>query len=82
MASRILYSVGCSAVSVVVSVVLPGFHLTDMGKHAAERYLHEVKDSSVLGLSTDMDELTDFIYLLSKAKTVSGQVFNWDSRTI
>lgn len=67
---------------VCVNAVLPGFHLTDMGKHATERYLQEVKDSSVLGLSTDMDELTEFIHLLSKAKTVSGQVFNWDSRII
>lgn len=67
---------------VCVNAVCPGFHMTDMGKHATERYLEETRKASVLGLTTDMEELVEFILLLSRTKTVSGQVFNIDSRTI
>jgi len=67
---------------ITVNAVLPGFHMTGMGKNSSERYIEEAKSSSVLGLTTDMGELVDFIYMLSKIKTVSGQVFNWDSRII
>jgi 3-oxoacyl-[acyl-carrier protein] reductase len=67
---------------ITVNAVLPGFHMTGMGNNSSGRYIEEVKSSSVLGLSTDMTELADFIYLLSRMKTVSGQVFNWDSRIL
>ncbi|MFH1367560.1 MAG: SDR family NAD(P)-dependent oxidoreductase [Elusimicrobiota bacterium] len=67
---------------ICVNAVCPGFHLTDMGRHATDRYIEETKKASVLGLTTDINELADFVYMLSLSKTVSGQVFNWDSRII
>ncbi|MHB9155081.1 MAG: SDR family oxidoreductase, partial [Endomicrobiales bacterium] len=65
-----------------VNAVMPGFHLTDMGKNLPNGYVEKVKNESVLGLTTDIKELREFVFFLAKAKTVSGQVFNWDSRII
>ncbi|MCB4792512.1 MAG: SDR family NAD(P)-dependent oxidoreductase [Elusimicrobia bacterium] len=65
-----------------VNAVLPGYHLTDMGQNSTKDYLDKVKQESVLSETTDIDELSRFIVFLSKIKTVSGQVFNWDSRVI
>jgi 3-oxoacyl-[acyl-carrier protein] reductase len=63
-----------------VNAVMPGFHLTDMGKSVPESYFEKAKKDSVLGLTTDIQELRRFVVLLAQSKTVSGQIFNWDSR--
>jgi 3-oxoacyl-[acyl-carrier protein] reductase len=65
-----------------VNAVMPGFHLTDMGKTAPAEYVENISRESVLGCTTDIDELTRFVVLLAQSKTISGQVFNWDSRII
>ena len=65
-----------------VNAVLPGFHLTDMSATANKDYEEKVKKESVLNKTTDINELSEFIVFLSRMKTVSGQVFNWDSRII
>lgn len=68
--------------NVCVNAVLPGFHLTDMGRDSSDRYKDTVKQESVLNTTTDLYELVQFLFFLSNMKTVSGQVFNWDSRII
>jgi NAD(P)-dependent dehydrogenase (short-subunit alcohol dehydrogenase family) len=68
--------------NICVNAVFPGFHLTDMGKQAPAEYAEKVKKESVLNCTTDLDELADFIVFLSRMKTVSGQIFNWDSRIL
>ena len=65
-----------------VNAVLPGFHLTGMGKTAAKNYIERARAESVLGVTTDVAELAAFVVFLSQTITVSGQVFNWDSRVI
>jgi 3-oxoacyl-[acyl-carrier protein] reductase len=65
-----------------VNAVYPGFHMTDMGKASSEQYRESTVKDSVLNKTTDLGELVEFIYLLSNSKTVSGQVFNWDSRIL
>jgi len=67
---------------VCVNAVLPGFHLTSLGKSAGDKYIEERKQESILNTTTDMKELLDFVLFLSQAKTISGQVFNIDSRII
>lgn len=65
-----------------VNTVLPGFHLTDMGKTAPAAYVEKIKAESVLGCTTDIHELAAFVGFLSETTTISGQVFNWDSRIL
>jgi Dehydrogenases with different specificities (related to short-chain alcohol dehydrogenases) len=67
---------------ITVNAVLPGFHQTDMGNSAGKNYIEKVKEESVLNATTDIKELSEFILLLAGMKTVSGQVFNIDSRII
>ena len=67
---------------ITVNAVLPGFHLTSLGQSAGEKYIEERKKESVLNTTTDIKEFLDFIFMLSQMETVSGQVFNIDSRII
>lgn len=63
-----------------VNGVLPGFHLTDMGLSVPPEYVERARRESPLGVTTDIDELTKFIVFLSGMTTVTGQIFNCDSR--
>jgi 3-oxoacyl-[acyl-carrier protein] reductase len=65
---------------ITINAVLPGFHFTNMGDNAGSIYIEEVKRKSVLNVTTDIKELADFIFFLAGVKTVSGQIFNFDSR--
>jgi 3-oxoacyl-[acyl-carrier protein] reductase len=65
-----------------VNAVMPGFHLTGLGEKASDAYKEQVISESVLGKATDIKELSQFIVFLSETKTVSGQVFNFDSRVL
>lgn len=64
---------------ITVNAVLPGYQATGMEN---KKYEEWAKGMSVLGTTTAMDELVRFIIMLVRMKTVSGQVFNWDSRII
>lgn len=68
--------------NIKVNAVMPGFHLTDMGKTSRNDYYDNVKKESVLSRTTDIHELARFVVFLAGMQTVSGQVFNWDSRII
>jgi 3-oxoacyl-[acyl-carrier protein] reductase len=72
----------CDEKGITVNAILPGFHLTDMGRVLPQKYADKLKAESVLNVTTDINELSEFVVFLSKMKTVSGQVFNWDSRII
>lgn len=65
-----------------VNAILPGFHLTDMGQSAPLNYQEKISQESVLGLTTDIKELSKFVVFLAGMKTISGQIFNCDSRII
>lgn len=66
-----------------VNCVLPGFHFdTDMGHQGGKDYYNKILEESVLGRTTDIDELARFIVFLSQLSSVSGQVFNLDSRIV
>jgi 3-oxoacyl-[acyl-carrier protein] reductase len=71
---------GCFGVR--VNAVLPGFHFTGMGRNASDEHIEAIKKESVLNTTTDIKELSEFIIFLAQTKTVSGQVFNFDSRLI
>lgn len=68
--------------NVRVNAVMPGFHLTDMGRSVSERYRQKALEESVLGRTTDIGELARFVVMLSKMTSVSGQTFNIDSRIV
>ncbi|HOW27926.1 MAG TPA: SDR family NAD(P)-dependent oxidoreductase [Elusimicrobiota bacterium] len=63
-----------------VHAVLPGLHLTEMSRAAGEEYIESARREHVLGKLTDTAELARFIVFLSQQKTISGQIYNFDSR--
>ncbi|MDR3113392.1 MAG: SDR family oxidoreductase [Endomicrobium sp.] len=68
--------------NVRVNAVLPGFHFTSLSVGAGGKYADAVKQESVLNAATDLRDFLNFMVYLANTKTVSGQVFNIDSRII
>ena len=68
--------------AITVNAVLPGFHPTSLGQSTGDKYIETIKQESVLNTTTDMKEFLNFMLYLADTKTISGQVFNIDSRII
>ena len=68
--------------NVRVNAVLPGFHLTDMGRTVWGKYAERIRSEHSLGRLTDIKELARFIVFIARQKSASGQVFNFESRII
>lgn len=64
-----------------VNAILPGFHLTDMGS-AVKKHLDKILAEHVLGRSTDLNELAEFVVTVAEQNSASGQIFNFDSRIV
>ncbi len=65
-----------------VNAVMPGFHPTEMSEKIPSEQLERVRAQYVLGRATDMNDLARFVLTLAEMSTVSGQVFNVDSRVL
>ncbi len=67
---------------VCVNAVLPGFHPTGIGRAVWEKQQEGILAQHVLGRLVDMDELAAFVVELSNKKSVSGQIFAFESRIV
>lgn len=67
---------------VQVNAILPGFHLTDMGKSLSEEQREAIRKRHALERFTDLNELAEFVVFAAEQKSASGQVFNFDSRVL
>ncbi|MBI2119357.1 MAG: 3-oxoacyl-ACP reductase FabG [Elusimicrobia bacterium] len=65
-----------------VNAILPGFHLTDMGKTLSEELIDKIRSAHVLGKFTDLSQLAQMIVTIAEQTSISGQVFNCDSRIL
>jgi 3-oxoacyl-[acyl-carrier protein] reductase len=62
------------------NVVCPGFHLTKIAEDLSPEAIQKIRQKHLLPETTSLDELSRFLVLLAESRTVSGQIFNWDSR--
>lgn len=62
------------------NVVCPGFHKTRLADGLTAEAEQAIRKRHFLGRTTDLDEVTDFLLWLAGTQTVSGQLFNLDSR--
>jgi 3-oxoacyl-[acyl-carrier protein] reductase len=69
---------GVSAIQ--VNAVLPGFLDTRMTALLSPEHKKKLIEENILNRPSTLEEVSDFIYHLSRMKYVSGQVFNLDSR--
>ncbi len=67
---------------ITVNAVLPGFHETDMSAALPADHKKKVIEQHATGQSTSMKDLCRMILELAQNPSVSGQVFNVDSRMI
>ncbi len=65
-----------------VNAVMPGFHETAMSSALSEEHKQKVISDHVLGQSTRIEDLCRVVLELSQNSSVSGQVFNVDSRVV
>jgi len=67
---------------ITVNAVLPGFHETDMASGLPPEHKKKVLAEHVTGCSTRMEDLCRVVLELAQNPSVSGQVFNVDSRVV
>jgi NAD(P)-dependent dehydrogenase (short-subunit alcohol dehydrogenase family) len=65
-----------------VNGILPGFHLTEMGDQIPMAQREKVVAEHALGRTTAVEDLERLVLSLSEMPTVSGQIFNVDSRVL
>lgn len=65
-----------------VNAILPGYHPTDMGKTLSEEVIEKIRSVHALGKFTNLSQLAHLIVALSEQRSISGQVFNCDSRIL
>ncbi len=68
--------------NIQANAILPGYLVTDMGRTVSGEIESRIRRENVLGRSSSMQEVAEFVYQLSLMKNVSGQVFNLDSRVL
>jgi len=68
--------------NIQVNAVLPGYMTTEMGGAVSKTVQDRIFQENVLGRPANPQEVAEFIYCLSHMSSVSGQVFNLDSRII
>ncbi|MFH1282547.1 MAG: SDR family NAD(P)-dependent oxidoreductase [bacterium] len=68
--------------NVRVNAVLPGFHKSSINENADKKIIEQAKNDSLLHCTTDPRELAEFILFISKTKSITGQIFNCDSRVL
>lgn len=63
-----------------VNCVLPGYLPTDLGRRASAEAVERMRSDNVLGRFSDPTEVSRVIYALALTESVSGQIFQLDSR--
>jgi 3-oxoacyl-[acyl-carrier protein] reductase len=67
---------------ITVNAVLPGFHDTDMSADLPTEHKKKIMEEHATGQSTRIEDLCRVVLELSQNPSVSGQVFNVDSRVV
>jgi 3-oxoacyl-[acyl-carrier protein] reductase len=66
--------------NIKVNVVCPGFHKTKLAEGLSPEAEQTILEKHLLGKTTDLKEVREFVVWLAGTQTISGQVFNLDSR--
>jgi 3-oxoacyl-[acyl-carrier protein] reductase len=67
---------------ITVNAVNPGFHSTTMAESLTAEQQQRVTAEHVLGSTTRVEDLTRLVLEIARNTSISGQVFNADSRVI
>ncbi len=64
------------------NAILPGFHVTDLNKDYWGKAEKEIRAQHLLSDMPNRDEMASFAVAITKLKTVTGQVFAFESRIL
>jgi len=64
------------------NAVMPGFHVTDMNEEVWKKSEADIRALHLLKDMPNRDELADFVRTTAELKTVSGQLFPFESRLL
>jgi 3-oxoacyl-[acyl-carrier protein] reductase len=67
---------------ITVNAVMPGFHETELSAAIPPDHKKKVIDEHVMGQSTRIEDLCRVVLELAQNPSISGQVFNVDSRVV
>jgi 3-oxoacyl-[acyl-carrier protein] reductase len=67
---------------ITVNAILPGFHETEMASGLSAEHKKKVIADHVIGRSTRIEDLCRMVLEVTQNPSVSGQVFNVDSRVV
>jgi len=59
---------------------LPGFHLTDMNSAAWSMFEKEIRAQHMLSSLPIREQMAEFVVTIAELKTVTGQIFAFESR--
>jgi 3-oxoacyl-[acyl-carrier protein] reductase len=62
------------------NMVCPGFQKTRLTAGMTPEAEQVIRDKHLLGMTADLQEVADFMVWLASTRTISGQLFNLDSR--
>lgn len=68
------------AKNIRANLVCPGFHKTLISENLSAEAEEAIRERHLLDRTTDLNEVADFMVWLAGTQTISGQVFNLDSR--
>ena len=63
-----------------VNGIIPGFHVTDMNKDFWEKFEVDIRREHLIPELPDRKRLAEFVFYVTGLKTVTGQVFSFESR--
>ncbi|MCG3204794.1 MAG: 3-oxoacyl-[acyl-carrier-protein] reductase FabG [Elusimicrobia bacterium] len=64
------------------NAVLPGFHVTDLNRDVWDKIEKDIRSQHLLPQMPDKNEMAEFVTQVAGLKTVSGQVFAFESRLL
>lgn len=65
-----------------VNAILPGFHVTDMNADVWEKHKEAIQKQHILGAMPCREDMAEFVYMVAHLKTVTGQIFPFESRLL
>ena len=68
--------------NILINVILPGWLKTEMTNNISDNDYKKNISENILNRPTDTKEVAEFIFLLTRMKNISGQVFAVDSRPV
>lgn len=64
------------------NAIMPGFHVTDINQDVWKRFEADIRKQHLLSEMPDRDEMASFVVHVAGLKSVTGQVFAFESRLV